>query len=234
MELVVKEVIHECDVIIEVIDARDVAGTRSRKLESMVRKEGKQLIFVINKVDLKRPVGIPPGKVVLMSAKKRFGTKNLRATIMGCYPERDQVRVGVVGYANTGKSSVIVSLGGVAHISSKPGFTRGKHWIRISKRVMLMDTPGLIPSDEGEASLAIKSAYDVTKLKDPVGAALQVIEKIGSERLAATYGVEQVADSTEQLEALAKKWNMLLKGAQLDLDRASKKIIKDWQVGKLR
>lgn len=229
-----REVIDECDIILEVADARDVEGTRSRKIENLVRRKGKKLVLVVNKIDIARPKKVPRGNVVMMSAKERKGTRKLRELIGALSHGQEKVRVGLVGYANTGKSSIINALGGRAKVSSKAGFTRGKQWIRLTKKIMLFDSPGIIPRHEGEAKLAIKGAYDITKLKDPVGTAMKLIEKIGTKLLKRAYGVEEYADPYEQLEELAGKWLMLKKGAELDLNRAAKKLIQDWQKGKLK
>ena len=230
----VREVIDDCDVLIEVVDARDIPGTRSQQLEQLIRKKKKKLIIVVNKIDLARPKRLPQGNVVLMSATKRKGTKMLRSAIHASYPKMIKIKAGLVGYANTGKSSIINALGGGARTSSRPGFTRGTQWLKVTNRIMLFDSPGIIPRGEGEMKLAIKGAYDTTKLKDAVGTALRLIDKIGSKKLVKVYKVEPFEDTYEQLEELAGKWMMLKKGAELDLDRASKKLIKDWQVGKLK
>ena len=44
--------IEICDVIIEVIDARDPLSYRSRELENNVKTKGKKLIILLNKIDL--------------------------------------------------------------------------------------------------------------------------------------------------------------------------------------
>ncbi len=228
------EVINECDIIAEVVDARDIEGTRSRKIESLVRRKGKKLVLVVNKADLAHPKKIPHGNVVLMSAKERKGTRKFRELIGALSHGQEKVKVGLIGYANTGKSSIINALGGRANASSKAGFTRGKQWLRLTSKVMLFDSPGAIPRHEGEAKLAIKGAYDITKLKDPIGTAAKLIEKIGTAPLKRAYGVEGYADPYEQLKELAGKWMMLKKGAELDLDRAARHLILEWQKGKLR
>lgn len=43
-------VIEQADVVVLVLDARDPAGCRSRLVEEEVQREGKQLVFVLNKV----------------------------------------------------------------------------------------------------------------------------------------------------------------------------------------
>lgn len=48
------KVIDSADVVAQVLDARDPQGTRSKHIEEYLRREKphKQLIFVLNKVDL--------------------------------------------------------------------------------------------------------------------------------------------------------------------------------------
>lgn len=84
---VVREVIGEADIIIEVVDARDPIGTRNRKLEKLVQEEGKKLLIVMNKADLvpkewaeeyKRKSELP---MVFISARDRKGTGILRREI---------------------------------------------------------------------------------------------------------------------------------------------------------
>jgi nuclear GTP-binding protein len=44
--------IEVCDVIIEVLDARDPLSYRSRELENNLKTKGKKLIILLNKIDL--------------------------------------------------------------------------------------------------------------------------------------------------------------------------------------
>jgi Cu/Ag efflux pump CusA len=46
------ELIEICDVIIQVIDARDPPSYRSKELENNIRTKGKKLIILLNKIDL--------------------------------------------------------------------------------------------------------------------------------------------------------------------------------------
>ena len=49
---IVNQVIRDSDIILEVLDERFVEKTRNIEIENKVKKEGKQLIYVINKCDL--------------------------------------------------------------------------------------------------------------------------------------------------------------------------------------
>jgi small GTP-binding protein len=48
----VKRVIETSDVLVQVLDARDPMGTRSKEIEEHAKEKGVKIIFCINKVDL--------------------------------------------------------------------------------------------------------------------------------------------------------------------------------------
>ncbi len=239
------ELVDQCDVVIEVLDARFPNDTRSKKLESLVFDKGKRLIIVLNKCDLVpksacdmaeqeiTKEGIP---VIQFSAKNRWGSRRLRNAIrfIGNDLGLDTIKVGVVGYANVGKSSVISLLKGrsSAKAAPRPGFTRGLQWVRVSRRIRLLDSPGIIPREEGNVRLALKGAYDVTKLDDPELAAMKLLDQMPETlKQRAFPGIPD--DPEEALEFLAEKWRMLRKGGELDTERAARKLLIDWQKGKL-
>ena len=122
-------VIDESDIVLLVLDARDPEGCRSRLVEEEVRRregEGKKLVFVLNKVDL-----VPKDNAQAWLRYLRHSTPtlpfrsasshqrtNLSSTtapalvrLLKAYkPSSQSVTVGVVGYPNVGKSSLINSL----------------------------------------------------------------------------------------------------------------------------
>lgn len=50
-----KKVIEASDVLIQVLDARDPEGCRSKELEQQVLAQGKKVLLVVNKIDLVPP-----------------------------------------------------------------------------------------------------------------------------------------------------------------------------------
>ena len=56
------------------------------------------------------------------------------------------MRAMVVGIPNVGKSTFINAFAGKActKTGNKPGVTKGKQWIRLSKELELLDTPGIL------------------------------------------------------------------------------------------
>ena len=48
----IKEIVRESDVILEVLDARAIEISRNPKIEEIIQNSGVPRIFVVNKIDL--------------------------------------------------------------------------------------------------------------------------------------------------------------------------------------
>lgn len=242
----VRKIIGTSDLILEIIDARFPEETRNRQLEGMVKNSGKGLVIVLNKSDLisverakelKREIS-KEFPCIFISSKERYGSKMLRE-IIGKNVGSGKVGVGIVGYPNTGKSSVINYLKGkkAAKTSSSAGFTKGEQMVRVSEKIMLMDSPGVIPFDEvDERKLALIGSKSPNQLKNVFGAAVYVIEFIQQKNpgiLGEFYDVKG-ENAEEILEEIAVKKKRLLKGGIPDSELAARLFLNDWQNGKLK
>ncbi|MFC1722634.1 GTPase [Nanoarchaeota archaeon] len=236
---VVNSVIREADILLEVLDARFIDETRNQEIEHKVEKSGKVLIYVVNKCDLVEKTEMDKVKQTLrpsvfMSATEHKGTNFLRAEIMKKAPKGD-FKVGVLGYPNTGKSSVINALKGKASAktASISGYTKGLQLIRVSQRMMLIDSPGVFPyREKDEAKHAIIAAKTFQDVKDPEEASLKLLAE-KAEVIAKYYGIE-VDDPEEMLEALAIKKNRKKRGGEADTYVAARLLLQDWQKGKIK
>ena len=153
---IVENIIDNSDYVIEVVDARMIEMTRNKKAEDMVRKKRKKLIIVANKSDFvsrdyldnyKKNYKIP---FFYVSIRDRKGVTLLKKNlfrIIGKRSSYDYINIGVIGYPNTGKSSLINALCGrkALGVGSKPGRTRGYQWVRMTENIRFIDTPGVIP-----------------------------------------------------------------------------------------
>ncbi|MEM4330995.1 MAG: GTPase, partial [Candidatus Pacearchaeota archaeon] len=245
---IVEKIIEISDVILEVLDSRFIEETRNKEIEEKIRKKGKKIIFVLNKCDLvdTKNIPIPPDvrPYVFVSTKKRIGSRILRRLIKKESSYRDKrfkrAQVGVIGYPNTGKSSLINFLTGKnsAKTAKEAGFTKGMQKIRLSSDILLIDTPGVIPneyySNEDIAKIAFHAkvgARNYYKVKDP-DFIVQDLLKVYSKELCEFYQIPEVQNADEFLEILGKKKNFLVKGGEVDIDRTSRLVLKDWQEGK--
>ncbi len=234
---VVNRVIEKSDIVLEVLDARFPDKTRNREIEDKARKFGKKIIYVVNKCDL-----VEKGEVeklkrklrpsVFVSATKHQGTMILLRTISRM--AKDKVVVGVVGYPNTGKSSVINALKGRASASSSPqsGHTKGEQLVKVTRKIYLMDTPGVLPyMEKDEVKHALIGSVDFSKVKDVEDTALRIIES-NIKRIKKHFGIK-ADDPEEVLEEIALKLNKLKKGGVPDTKAAARSLLQDIQRGRI-
>lgn len=227
---VFKQVVDQADVVLYVLDARDPEGTRSREVERMVMAAasgGKRLILVLNKIDLVPP---PVLKAWLIHLRRYFPTLPLRASGSApnaqTFNHRDltvqstsstlfkslksfaaskqlkrAISVGVIGYPNVGKSSVINALlsrlggrGGAAACpaGAEAGVTTSIRAVKIDSKLTLLDSPGIVfPSaPEGEsaakkaveahAHLILLNAIPPRQIEDPIPAVTLLLKRLSA------------------------------------------------------
>lgn len=246
---IVLKLIETSDVVIEVLDARFPEETRNKNIEKLILKKGKRLIFALNKSDLidKKTYVVPKDikPYVLISSKKREGSRILRELIKREVKYRDgkmeRAQVGIIGYPNTGKSSLINFLIGrtSAKTAYEAGFTKGLQKLRLSSKILLMDTPGVIPrekyshTDKDKISHHVMvSARNYDKVRDPEFVVLKIFKKY-PKALKNYYKIDFENNIEILLEKLGRERNFLSKGGVVDEDRTARSILRDWQEGKI-
>ncbi len=228
----VRKIINEADILLEVLDARFPDLTRIPVYEKYVKKLGKPLILVLNKCDLVPKEYAEDWKALLskeyptvfVSTRMRWGSRKLRNAIKEQAPSFP-VKVGVFGYPNVGKSSLINLLKGrgVSSVSPRAGYTRGEQIVRISRKIYLIDTPGIIYPRSEEILLLI-GGLEPERAEDPELAAEILIRNL--------HAMGEMEEST--LEEYAKRRKFFLKGGEPDTWRAAVDILRRWQRGEIK
>jgi hypothetical protein len=247
-----RELIEKSDIILEIIDSRFIEETRNKEIEELIKSRGKKVLYVLNKVDLVKKGKLTESVLnevrpyVLVSATKRKGGRELKDKIKQLLKKvelpksGDKLSVGIMGYPNTGKSSVINLLIGrkSARTSSSAGFTKGVQKLKLTNDIVLIDSPGVIPSKEYSTSDQTKmskysmvSAKDSNQIKDPEIVLAYIMEKHKSSF--EKYYNMKIEDSEDLIEKLGKKKNVFQTGGSVNSDKVSRMIIKDFQEGKI-
>jgi ribosome biogenesis GTPase A len=247
---IVERVINNSDFVIEVIDARMPEITRNKYAEGLVEGRGKKLIIVANKSDFltkeaaelykKNIKGIP---FFFVSIRNRDGVTNLKRKLFEIIKKRENegiINIGVIGYPNTGKSSLINVLCGRRAITAgpRPGTTRCDQLIRMSPNIMLIDTPGVIPMSElDETKQIMMNTLDTSNAKRLDLAAAEILRIFLEQNRKAfeeAYGVNTDNKSFEEIvESIGQSKKMLVKGGKVDARRVYLRLIDDWQNGSM-
>ncbi|KAG6827409.1 GTPase required for pre-60S ribosomal subunit nuclear export and maturation [Tricholoma furcatifolium] len=254
------KVIDSSDVILHVLDARDPLGTMCDSVIEYIKKEKahKQIVLVINKCDL-----VPnwvtaryiqhltprfPTIAFHASPNHSFGKGSLIQLLRQfaqLHSDKKQISVGFIGYPNVGKSSVINTLKSnkVCTVAPVPGETKVWQYITLTRRIYLIDCPGIVPASAQDTHTAtvLKGVVRVEALPTPSEHIPALMERVKPVYLARTYGLDlpnpkdksQNWPAEDLLDKLARMKGRLLKGGEPDLESVAKIILSDWVRGRI-
>ena len=151
------------------------------------------------------------------------------------------VRAMVVGIPNVGKSTFINALAGkaCAKTGNKPGVTKGKQWIRLNKNVELLDTPGILWPKFEDQTVGLRLAW-IGSIKDEILNTEELAAELTGflvnsypDVLKEKYEIQESADGFENLRGIAESRHCLVKGNELDTEKAAKLLLDDFRNGRL-
>ncbi len=176
----IREIISLMDVVIEIVDARIPESSHIKDLEEFT--SNKEVIIIFNKFDLcdkeetlkwKRYYEKHGFTVLTSNSKENYDKKtiincidelmkekNLNRKKKGLLPKK--AKALIVGVPNVGKSTFINRLVNkkITEVGNKPGVTKSLKTIKISDKVDLVDTPGILwPKIED-----IETAYNLASM----------------------------------------------------------------------
>jgi len=243
---VVKRVIKDSDIVLFILDARMPELSQNSEIIRMAKYHTKKVVYVFNKIDL---IGQGRTNVLkkkypgafFVASRKNEGISTLRTglKILAKKMRVEEPQVGVVGYPNVGKSSVINALarGARAKTGSKAGVTRGIQWINAGG-LKVLDSPGAIPFEDASKKLGLLGAKDPEKMKVPEKVADELIRMFldnGKKGLLEKfYNMELSDDSYEIMLEVGEKRGFLMRKGEVDERKVAIQIVRDWQKGKLK
>lgn len=249
-----------CDCFIYVVDARCPLSSINPEFVKVVK--GKPIIFILSKADLVSNSDIDKFKsyfnseghqCIPLNATVSGSAKIIISTIKKVFAEKLErnrergvnfvTRAMVIGVPNSGKSTIVNNLCGKgrAVTGNKAGVTRSKQWIKVEPTIEVMDTPGVLLPNFDDEDKAYNLAF-VGSVKDEVinlvGVATRLavkLNEIDNTILSSKYGVDSTnyTHDVEIIERIGKKRGCVIKGGEIDLERASRILLTDFRSGKL-
>ena len=148
---------------------------------------------------------------------------------------KTSISVGVIGFPNVGKSSLINSLkrSRVANVGATPGMTKVAQEIHLDKKVKLLDSPGIVFTSSPDASTVLRNCVKVEKLLDPITPVGLILERCNHEQLMRLYRIGEFRSTNDFLLQIAEKQGKVKKGGVLDMEKAARTILEDWNSGRI-
>lgn len=257
----IKESLPLVDGVTELLDARIPYSSSNPELGELINN--KPRIVLLNKCDLAdrdttrqwvehyKKMGISAIPVDCRSGK---GLNNYISAVREVLKDKIKqneergmsgkaLRIMVVGIPNTGKSSFINRMAGAAKakVADKAGVTRQNQWFAIGNGIELLDTPGVLWPKFDDPRVGDRLAF-IGSVKDEILDSetlavrlLEVMKNDYPERLAERYKITDFTDKEpwEVLEMIGKKRGMMIKGGEIDTERASVMLLDEYRGGRL-
>ena len=254
-----QEDIKLIDLVIELVDARVPLSSRNPDIDDLGKNKAR--LILLNKSDLAdddqnekwieyfKEKGYHALKI---NSKNKSGIKEINNVVNEACKEkieRDRkrgiknrpVRAMVVGIPNVGKSTFINAYAGrnCAKTGNKPGVTKGKQWIKLSKTLELLDTPGILWPKFEDQAIGLKLALigsindNILDVSDMAYEFVKILNNSYENAIPNRFGVEKNDDPLKMLEGIAEVRGCKLKGNVLDLEKASSILLEEFRSGKL-
>jgi len=149
---------------------------------------------------------------------------------------KSTITVGIVGFPNVGKSSVINSLkrGRACNVGATPGVTKSMQVVELDTHVKLLDCPGIVmATGSSDTQIILRNAVKVETLDDPVKPVEAILNRCNKAQVMEKYCVADYSSTMEFLSLFAKRLGKLKKGGIPDILAAAKMILQDWNNGKI-
>ena len=251
------------DVVIELLDARIPTASRNPEIGKLTKNKKK--IILLNKCDLadenlnKKWVDklSKEAPTILTDCNSGKGIEKVSKKIdllmedeIRKQQERGRInktiRVMILGIPNVGKSSFInrISKKSKLEVANRPGVTKSKQWIKISKNQELLDTPGVLWPKFESNEIALNLAFtgtikdDILETTEIAYELLKVLYSEYKENLAKRYKIleeefKQIESHAnyiyELMQLIARKRGAIVSGGNTDDEKVSRIILEDFR-----
>ena len=266
----IEEDLKIIDVVVELLDARIPVSSRNPDIKYLTKNKRK--IILLNKADLaddainKKWVEklSKEAPVILTDSNSGRGVEKVTKKVEELMADEiarqaakgrinKTIRVMILGIPNVGKSSFInrISKKTSMEVGNRPGVTKAKQWIRISKNQELLDTPGVLWPKFQNNEIALNLAFtgtikdDILERVEIACELLKVLHKDYKKNLQERYKIsdeemKEIETHTnyiyELMQVIGKKRGALVSGGNTDDEKVARIILDDFRnckIGKI-
>uniref|UniRef100_A0AC11DFW2 G protein nucleolar 3 n=1 Tax=Ovis aries TaxID=9940 RepID=A0AC11DFW2_SHEEP len=140
------------------------------------------------------------------------------------------IHVGVIGFPNVGKSSVINSLKQeqICSVGVSMGLTRCMQLVPLDKQITIIDSPCFIVSPLNSApALALRSPASIEEVK-PLEAASAILSQADAQQVVLKFTVPVFTNSLEFFTSFAQRRGLHQKGGSPNVERAARVLWSEW------
>jgi ribosome biogenesis GTPase A len=242
------EIISNLDALVEIRDARAPGLTASPLSERLAAM--KPTVIVLSRRDLadesktlKWLESLKAKALPALAYNFRQDRFDQLKTLLNPYkPVHRDLRLGVVGIPNVGKSLFLNGLVGrnASRVGALPGITRGVEWFR-GLGLLVVDSPGILGARTGlkvGTALSWLGCNRADVISSHETSAVSLIAFLGKNSfwpaVERTWSVPFDEEGPEAtLEALGRRLGCLVTGGAVDLKAASRKFLESFSTGRL-
>ena len=256
------EAMSKVDLVLELVDARCPEASRNPILNELIGSKPRIIVLnkadlsddKVNKEWLSHYKS-KNQTAILADSVKGLGVKDIVKSAYSIMEDKlkkqeakgmvgGNIKAMIVGIPNVGKSTLINKIAGkqTANTGNKPGVTTKNQWIRLDERLQLLDTPGVLWPKLDNEIYARHLSY-VEAVKDEVveieEVAVQLADELAKNYKQMLYERFKIADDFsyempyELLEEIGRKRGCLVKGGEIDYNKASNVLIDEFRSGKI-
>ena len=223
--------VDQADVIMFVVDGREGTHPLDELIAQLLRKSGKPVVLVVNKMDnLPREEAhhelwsLGMGEPVPLSALSGKGSGDLLDRVTAFFPEEeagapaeDEIRVAVVGKPNVGKSSLVNRLLGEERVvvSESAGTTRDPVDTPLKyhgKTLVFVDTAGLRRQSRVKDSIEYYSALRAERVVHEADVCIVLVDASEQELHAQDVRIAETAwEAGKGVILVVNKWDLVEK-----------------------